>query len=339
MASKNEDDHDVSAGGAEFSERVTRLLIAAVEGICSLLAEADPLRDKLDNLTLVLKKAVRPKPASDLGKEIQDYFVRKKLEDGFRVTERTEMKQILVDLAQILKDMVTSTGGFGEEVATHLDKIQKTVSLAELRTIKERLVVDVQKVRDQSLSMKKELENYREMTVSLNQRLEQSQAQALVDTLTNVLNRSAYDLTVGQLIREFARYKEPAALMVADIDYFKRFNDNYGHKAGDKVLASVATSIKDSVRNSDTVFRYGGEEFVVLLNKTLPDNAEKLAEKVRSRVEKDYFVDGALTLKVTVSIGLTFLKEGDTEKTLFERADKAMYNSKHKGRNRITRVD
>ena len=73
--------------------------------------------------------------------------------------------------------------------------------------------------------------------------------------------------------------------------------------------------------------------------KTPPVNAEKLAEKIRERVEKDYFIDKDVKLKVTVSIGLTCLKDGDTEQTLFERADKAMYNSKNKGRNRVTRFD
>jgi diguanylate cyclase len=337
---KNQDIPPVAVGGAEFADRVIRLLIAATEGICSLLTEPDPLREKLTGLTHVLKKAIRPKPISDMGKEIKDFFSRKKLEDAFRSTERNEMKQILVDLTQVLKDTVDSSGGFGEEVNVHIDAIKKTDSLTEIRAIKEKLVVDLNKVRDQSLSLKKEVDSYRKMTVSLNDRLEQTQAQALIDSLTNILNRNAYDLRIGQLIREFDRSKEVGvALMVADIDHFKKFNDNHGHKAGDKILASVAATIQDAIRATDTVFRYGGEEFVVLLNNISPANAEKLAVKVRERVEKDYFIDKELSLKVTVSIGLTCLKEGDTEQTLFERADKAMYTSKQKGRNRVTMAD
>lgn len=343
MTSQNGDSHEISTaklGGAEFSDRVTRLLMASVEGICLCLEETDPLRDKLNSLSQVLKKAIRPKPISDLGKEIQDYFIRKKLEGDFRSTERAEMKQIFVDLTEVLKEVAVSSGGFGEEVNTRLDEIKKADTVTEIRAIRDKLLVDLQRMRDQSLSLKQELEKYRQMASSLNQRLEQVETKALVDSLTNVLNRSAYNISVDQLIREFSRYKEPKeALMVVDIDHFKRFNDNYGHKAGDTVLASVAASIRDTIRQSDTVFRYGGEEFAVILNKISLDNAEKLAEKVRARVEKDYFVDKETRLKVTVSIGLTGLKEGDTEQTFFERADKAMYNSKHKGRNRVTRID
>ncbi|OGW14626.1 MAG: hypothetical protein A3K09_04390, partial [Nitrospinae bacterium RIFCSPLOWO2_12_FULL_47_7] len=316
------------------------LLIAVLDGICSLLSDDDAFRAKLGNLNQVLRNSIRPKPLSEMGKEINDYFVRKKLEEDFRQAERGELKQLVVDLTQVLKEMHVSSDGFGGEMNTLIVEIQKTDSLTEILSIKEKLIDDLHKMRDQSLAMKKELDSYREMTASLSQRLEQSQAKALVDPLTNVLNRSAYDLSVGQLIREFARYKEHgAALMVVDIDNFKRFNDNYGHKAGDAVLASVASCIRETIRSSDAVFRYGGEEFVVLMIKTPPVNAEKLAEKIRERVEKDYFIDKDVKLKVTVSIGLTCLKDGDTEQTLFERADKAMYNSKNKGRNRVTRFD
>ncbi len=337
----NKDDHEVSGGLAntEFSDRVTRLLITCFEGICSLLPETEALHDKLTSMLQVLKKAIRVKPVSDFAKEIQDYFVKRKLEDDFRATERDEMKQILVELTEIFKGTVSASGEFGDEVKAQLDEIQKLDSLSDMRVVKDRIVAGLQKMRDQSLSLKKELESYRQITTSLSQRLEHSQAMALVDALTNVLNRSAYDLKIGQLIRAFARHKEPAALMVVDIDYFKKINDKYGHKAGDNVLASVAASLRDTIRTSDTVFRYGGEEFVVILDRITVENAENLAEKVRKRVEKDYFVDKDLTIKVTVSIGLTGLQEGDTELVVFERADRAMYESKRKGRNKVTRID
>lgn len=341
MASKNSDDKEpseTSLGGAEFADRVTRLLIACMEGVCSILPEKDVLHGKLTGMLSVLKKAVRVKPVSDLAKEIQDYFIRKKLEEDFLTTEKEEMKNLVVDLTETLKEMIATSGDFGGEVNVHIEEIKKASTLSEIRVIKDKIVVHLQKVREQSLSLREELDDYRKLASTLSQQLVNSEAKAMIDVLTNVLNRNAYDMRIGQLLREYNRYNESSALMVVDIDFFKRFNDNYGHKAGDKVLASVAASVRDSIRVTDSLFRYGGEEFVVILSRISSENAEKLAEKVRARVEKDYFVDKELTLKVTVSIGLTCIKEGDTEQTLFERADKAMYNSKHKGRNRVTVV-
>lgn len=321
----------------EFVDRVTRLLIVCMEGICSLLPQKEALHGKLNGMNLVLKKAIRVKPISDMVKEIQDYFIRKKLEEDFAATEKEELKTLVVDLTETLKDMITASGDFGGEVSVHIDEIKKASTLTEIRVIKDKIVADLHKVREQSMSLKEELDDYRKLASTLSQQLESSEAKAMVDSLTNVLNRNAYDKKIAQLIREADRLQSSeSALMVVDIDHFKKFNDNHGHKAGDNVLAAVASSIRDTIRATDSLFRYGGEEFVVILNNITADNAEKLAEKVRYRVEKEYFVDKEKTLKVTVSIGMTCLKEKDTEQTLFERADKAMYNSKHKGRNRVT---
>lgn len=159
--------------------------------------------------------------------------------------------------------------------------------------------------------------------------------QALVDPLTKVLNRNAYNLTLEQTIRDFRRYKDHTILMVADIDHFKKLNDNYGHKTGDRVLRSVASSLNDSIRASDFVFRYGGEEFVILLKKCSLDHGKKVAEKIRRQVEENFSLDKGQKLSVTISLGLTQFKENDSEDSVFQRADQALYKAKTNGRNRV----
>lgn len=159
--------------------------------------------------------------------------------------------------------------------------------------------------------------------------------QALVDPLTKVLNRNAYNLTLEQTIRDFRRYKDHTILMVADIDHFKKLNDNYGHKTGDRVLRSVASSLNNSIRASDFVFRYGGEEFVILLKKCSLDQGKKVAEKIRRQVEKKFSLDKGQKLSVTISLGLTQFKENDSEDSVFQRADQALYKAKTNGRNRV----
>ena len=176
---------------------------------------------------------------------------------------------------------------------------------------------------------------------------------ALVDPLTNVLNRSAYNLKMVQLTHEYKRYNEEWALLVLDIDHFKKFNDDFGHKLGDKVLKSVAGTVRDTIRVSDQIFRYGGEEFVVILSRINAKTATKLAEKICRQIEKDYFgkykilktslavewsrlpVDGDKKHQVTISIGGAIITKDDTEMSLFERADKAMYRAKNNGRNQV----
>jgi diguanylate cyclase (GGDEF)-like protein len=141
------------------------------------------------------------------------------------------------------------------------------------------------------------------------------------------------------MIREYKRYKDPISLILVDIDHFKKFNDKYGHRSGDRILHSVATSIQEPIRSSDLVFRYGGEEFVVLLNRASLSRTQKISEKIRQHVEKEYYIDKDKKLQVTISLGVTSIKEEDTEETLFKRADQALYAAKSKGRNRVEVVE
>ena len=201
--------------------------------------------------------------------------------------------------------------------------------------LKDVFVEEMQKVKEHSHTLNEELEEHKKNSLILAEKLEQSQAQALVDPLTNVLNRSAYNLKMVQLTHEFKRYNEEWALLMLDIDRFKKFNDDFGHKLGDKVLKSVAGTVSDSIRASDQILRYGGEEFVVILIRINANNATQLAEKICRQVEKDYFVDGDKKFQVTISIGGAIISKDDTEMSLFERADKAMYRANNNGRNQV----
>ena len=150
-----------------------------------------------------------------------------------------------------------------------------------------------------------------------------------------MLNRAAYNMRIGQMIQEFKRYQEEWALLTLDIDHFKKFNDQYGHQLGDNVLKSVAGTVKNCIRVSDRIFRYGGEEFVVLLSRVNSQIATHLAEKICQEVEKSFVLHGDKKLKVTVSIGGAIITSGDNELSIFERADKAMYGAKNNGRNQV----
>jgi diguanylate cyclase len=216
-----------------------------------------------------------------------------------------------------------------------IEEIQAAGNIDDILALKDGIIAEIKKVRISSQSIKKELNEYRRTTQSLSSKLEQTEAKALVDALTNVLNRNAYNMKISQMIREFSRVNEPFCLLVIDIDHFKKFNDQYGHKAGDRVLRSVAASVQESLRASDLVFRYGGEEFVVILGGADLGIAAKLAEKVRQGVEKDYYIDKEKNMKVTVSLGVACVQPEDTELSLFERADKALYVAKRKGRNQV----
>jgi diguanylate cyclase (GGDEF)-like protein len=163
---------------------------------------------------------------------------------------------------------------------------------------------------------------------------------ATLDALTNLNNRRQFETRLGQEIAIAKRQNNPLCAMMIDIDFFKRVNDTYGHSAGDEVLRTVAGLIKEALRESDIPARYGGEEFAVLLPFTEIKDAEIVGERLRKKVETTPVTinqDSAKKqeISVTISMGLAEFDKEETGEALFERADKALYNAKKNGRNRV----
>lgn len=160
------------------------------------------------------------------------------------------------------------------------------------------------------------------------------QAQATLDSLTELPNRRGFDLLAAQAMHEAEREPKPLTALLLDLDHFKVLNDTYGHLAGDQVLIGFARDLESCLRHSDIVCRWGGEEFIVLLKDTDGETGQKIAEKIRQHVEKQRYAYNGKELRLTVSIGLTTLQPDETLHTLLSRADHAMYRAKQAGRNR-----
>jgi diguanylate cyclase (GGDEF)-like protein len=160
---------------------------------------------------------------------------------------------------------------------------------------------------------------------------------ARTDALTGVGNRAHVQGRLRALVAEHAERPGEAAVLMADVDRFKRVNDTYGHEVGDRVLRMVASTLRTNVRTSDTVGRWGGEEFVVLLGGVHEAGAlRRVADKLRSLVATSRLDVGGDGVSVTLSLGATFLRADDTPASVVARADQAMYDSKGAGRNRVT---
>lgn len=161
---------------------------------------------------------------------------------------------------------------------------------------------------------------------------------AITDGLTGLHNHRYFQQVFGHELSRAKRYNNPLALLMLDVDDFKRFNDTFGHAAGDRILATVGTTIAQSLRGVDTGFRYGGEEFVVLLPETNLDHALFVAERLRRQVERDTaaVLDGRQAGGITVSIGVAAYPEnGASREKLFAVADKLLYRAKGEGKNRV----
>ena len=161
---------------------------------------------------------------------------------------------------------------------------------------------------------------------------------ARTDVLTGVTNRRHFFELAETEFARARRYDHPLAVILLDVDHFKRVNDQYGHLAGDQILQMVAREAKEHLRSTDIFARYGGEEFICLLPEQDQDGALKMAERIRRRVEQSNAEFEGQSINVTASIGLALLKR-ETDRTLerlIDRADEALYQSKAMGRNRVS---
>jgi len=162
-----------------------------------------------------------------------------------------------------------------------------------------------------------------------------AEALATLHSLTGLPNRRSFDLLAGQALIEAQRDSAPLVALLIDLDHFKALNDTHGHLAGDEVLRQFANVLQGSLRQSDILCRWGGEEFIVLLRETEGRQAIEVAEKIRRRTEQLIFSYADQPLRLTVSIGLSGLQRGDSLHALLTRADHALYRAKQGGRNRV----
>ncbi len=168
---------------------------------------------------------------------------------------------------------------------------------------------------------------------SLHESLREEQRMAMIDALTGIPNRAAYDDRIEQEHKRWKRFARPVSILAWDIDRFKTINDAYGHKAGDKVLRVIGQHLARHVRDTDFVGRYGGEEFVMLLVGTDPEEARTVAEKIRLEISQLGFHFHDRPVSITASCGITAFQGDDTPDAAFDRADKALYQAKEAGRN------
>ena len=173
---------------------------------------------------------------------------------------------------------------------------------------------------------------------SLRTNVEQAIEMAVVDALTGLNNRRYFDMHLSTLLDQSAQEGKPLSLLVLDIDFFKKINDTYGHDAGDEILRALAGRMRRAVRSVDLVCRLGGEEFVIVMPETAIDVASRVAERVRRAVEAEPFnvKEGQVGIPVTISIGIADRGTDANPDFIYKSADKALYESKASGRNKVT---
>ncbi len=234
-----------------------------------------------------------------------------------------------------------------DQIKNHFDN-SKSIEELSIK-VKQNLEMIGDRIKEYRKNEKKREMKYQKQVSELQEKLSESEQNAEEiknilsfqkyrinhDSLTGLPNRDSYDEHITDSFQRWKRSSKDLSLAVGDLDRFKHINDNFGHLAGDKVLKKVATIFKSSIRSSDFIARVGGEEFVFIFEQTSCKAAQIILEKLRKLIDECQFMYRDKKVDVTISFGLTTVKQGDDIESLFMRADDALYKAKNTGRNRI----
>ena len=279
--------------------------------------------------------------AEQFSDEINDMLYQRfcaEVDESALANLRDNLRQLLIDVFSQVAQLTEQAGEYESIVSKSVDKLSEGTSIEEIREVVDDIIVETKKIGQSGRATKEKLKEATDELESLKKEFEQAKAAALVDFLTGIGNRKAFDLAVKGAVEDAVSNTEPLSLLLIDIDHFKRFNDEYGHIVGDEVLRLVAKKIKENVRGRDFVARYGGEEFAVILPGTPIYGAKTVAENIRQS-----FSEGKLKRvktseylgTITISVGAAQYKPSESVEDLVDRSDQALYLAKNTGRNRV----
>jgi len=247
------------------------------------------------------------------------------------VSEHEEIRYAREVLGRLRELAAHVAAGVGEHTS-RVEEINEELHSVGLDE-PEAVVSAVDKLIHANSTMQEQLASADERLREQAQQIECHAAEARTDALTGLANRRAFDDEMDHRLAEFQRHARTFSLIMLDVDHFKKFNDTYGHQAGDEVLRGLGKVLRETVREMDIPARYGGEEFSLILPGTPVPVAAEAADRVRTAIAAARFRVGKSELKVTASLGVAELVDDETADAMIERADTALYASKQAGRN------
>lgn len=289
------------------------------------------------DLNELLEQSTYPS-AKQLRKLYKHHFVK---DEEFLGAMRQEIRRII---SSLLKDF----GYSDNQLSNYSKTLNRFNGILDSQSSSSDMLNETEKVIQETHSMEKSQKHLGKQMVNvideinvLRKELEQVKEESKLDTLTGIANRKAFDAELEHTILDSRENNASFCLLLLDIDLFKKFNDNYGHLVGDKVLRYVATSLKRNLKGNDFIARFGGEEFVIILPGTTISGAMTVAGQIRKAISSGKLTNKSTDEsygKLTISIGVTQFQASDLPNELIKRSDQALYQAKELGRNRVEKL-
>lgn len=326
----------------EIRSTLLHLLRLIMENIGDLCQDDSWLKGQIDALMAAATPPLTLRRLDDVERRLRDVILKQSEAKGRALEAQEEMRQMLRVFIARLSEMSSSTDAYGTEMERNAGLIEEAKSLAELTPVLKQVVSATRGIAQQSLQARDELHGMRERAqateaelVKLHQELDRVSAMARHDMLTGALNRKGLEEAFDRELSVVRRRDAPLSISMIDIDNFKRINDERGHATGDEALTHLAKVARDCLRPQDTLARFGGEEFVILMPDTPLDSGIEAMTRLQRELTKQFFLAGSERLLITFSAGVVQLAPDEDRESALKRADKAMYMAKRAGKNRV----
>lgn len=327
---------------AELRSGLLHLLQLLIENVSELVVDDRWLNGQVEVVRDIVSRPLSVRTIDDAEHRLKEVIYKQSHLKHSLNEAKEALKQMLAGFVDHLAEFADSTSDYHDKIEVCAAKISKAEDITQLEDVlaevmRETRVIQLnaQRSRDDLRITKARVEAADKRIHELQDELDKTSSLVRHDQLTGTLNRRGLEEAFEKEAARAQRRQSPLCVALLDIDNFKKLNDTLGHDAGDAALIHLTSVIRETMRPQDTIARFGGEEFIILLPDTDPASATKAITRLQRELTKRYFLHNNDKLLMTFSAGVTLYSAGEAQAAVIKRADEAMYQAKQSGKNRV----
>ena len=332
----------VAEDRSELRSGLIKLLQLLVDNVAELVVDDRWLNGQIDLVREIVAKPLNLRTINDAEHRLKEVIFKQSQLKLSLMEAKEALKQMLAGFVDHLAEFADSTSDYHDKIEVCVTRISKADDITQLKDVLDEVIhethiiqLNAQRSRDDLRATKQRVDEAEKRINELQSELDRASALVRHDQLTGTLNRRGLEETFENEVARSQRRKSPLCIALLDIDNFKKLNDSMGHDVGDAALIHLVTVIRETLRPQDTLARFGGEEFIILLPDTGLENAQKALVRLQRELTKRFFLADNEKILITFSAGVTDLRPDDTQASVTKRADEAMYTAKRTGKNRV----
>lgn len=330
----------------QLQQGLLRLLNLLMDSTGELLAEDQWIKEQLSQLKKAMSNPLNMEIITQAEHSLGEIAQRQEKVKHNLGKARMVMRQMATSLISNLEELSDATGEYHDKLSHYSEQINHTDDIEGINQLLAEIMQETRTVQKSVLNYRNDLLSTRAKVDEAHNQINQLENKLLEmgekvheDHLTGILNRRGFDNAYKLEVAHATHHRTPLCFALLDIDNFKQLNDTHGHHVGDYALIYLVEAVKETVRRSDVISRYGGEEFTILLPDTALKEAISTIARIRRYLTKKFFLHENKRLLITFSAGVTQYQAGESQEDLFKRADEALYRAKKNGKNQIVAAE